>query len=404
MLLNFTHLNANISIALPASKSISNRALIINYLTNNNCVLNNLSTANDTIILQQALQEKGLVVNIGDAGTAYRFCTALFACTNIGKVKILTGTPHLRTRPISDLVTALNNLGANIAYTDKIGFGPLKITGQLITKNHIEINGNMSSQFISALCLIAPILPNGLTISIAQNMVSASYIKMTHKVQAEFGNMPSISENNITYLPQPYLHNSYNIENDWSSAAFFYGLIMLAPQTTIQLQLLKTKSIQGDANIANICIDFGINTLAIENDIIISNNHTIELKKNYDATEIPDGILPIIVACSILHPHITFTGLSTLVDKECNRIAALQTELYKIGIIANYQNEILSFKGAFNQNAIPHYNTYNDHRIAMSLAITALVLPNIYLDNTDCVSKSFPKFWEQLKALGLQIK
>jgi 3-phosphoshikimate 1-carboxyvinyltransferase len=403
MQISFTPLITATPIALPASKSISNRALIINYLTNNACTLLNVSTANDTIILQQALLETGLIVNVADAGTVYRFCTALFACTHINNIKILTGTPHLRERPIADLVNALNDLGAKIEYTDKIGCGPLKITGQLITKNTIEINGNLSSQFVSALCLIAPILPNGLHITIAQNMVSASYIKMTHLVQAQFGISPVFLNNTISYAPQAYKSAIFNIENDWSSAAFFYGLIMLAPKATIQLQNLTTNSIQGDAAIAIICKDFGIATSTLNNDIIISNYQNIQIKNSYNASEIPDGILPIIVACSILYPQVSFTGLSTLIDKECNRILALQTELLKIGIIVNYQNDILSFSGAFNSNAMPQYTTYNDHRIAMSLAITALVLPSIYLDNTACVAKSFPLFWQQLKVLGLQI-
>jgi 3-phosphoshikimate 1-carboxyvinyltransferase len=400
--LTFTKYNSNAIINLPASKSISNRALIINALTGNKCMITNLSTASDTIILQELLASPLMILNANDCGTAFRFITAYYATHATGRSRIITGAPHLRTRPIADLVNALQSIGCNICYMDKDGFAPIKITPTPITKNKIQIDGSKSSQFISALCLVAPCVPNGLAIEIIHSINSEPYINMTLQMMKQFGVDSTKTSNQILIKQSSYSAVNYTVENDWSSACFFYcALILLGQNTSLTIQNLSTTSIQGDKFIATVAIDFGITTIPKDANLIITNNGIKNIKANYHFSDFPDLAVPLIVVCALQFPTVTISGLQTLTLKECDRINALQTELAKVGVQLKYVNDILSFTGAFNNSKNVIFNVYNDHRIAMALSLICILNKNVSIDNESVVSKSFPTYWQELAKLAI---
>ncbi len=400
----------NGAVQLPASKSISNRALMIQAMSNEPVLLNNLSEAHDTILLKALLEtirntSGDLTLDVEDAGTPFRFLTA-FLSIQEGRTFLLTGTKRLCERPVNELITALQSIGADIAYYEKDGFAPLLIKGKKLFGGLIQIPGNISSQFISALCLIAPCLQNGLEIDILHQKVSASYIQMTLDIMREFGIQYSAGENNIHIPCQVYQGREYEIENDWSSATFFYSMAMIADKVQVKLTGLKKESSQGDSYIEKIVRHIGIDTIYTCQGLIIqkvSSRHTSH-PNEYDLSSQPDLAVPFIVACALKYPAIRITGIDHLELKESRRITALQTELDKINIKLLFSKGVLTFNTHRGNNHSMHisFHTYNDHRIAMALSMLTLAGYTVTLDDTVCVRKSFPSYFTQIHQLGIK--
>ena len=398
-------LSKNISgtIALPGSKSESNRALIINALSGNKSKLLNLSASRDTTILIEALSSDTTEINIHDAGTAMRFITAYFAATK--QNKIISGSDRMHERPIGILVDALKSLGANIEYLSNSGFPPLKINGSIseFKQNKIKISANISSQFISALLLIAPVLPAGLEIELEDKISSTPYILMTLDIMQHFGISSNFDGNIIRIKKQDYIPSEITIEPDWSNAAYWYSMAALSNDPAIFLKGLKCKSLQGDSIIKEMFLPFGITTefsdagaFITKSDDVISN-----FPELIDFSDNPDLAQTLIVLCAAKGIKCKFTGLESLKIKETDRIKALQTELLKFDIsLIEENNGVFSNKGFFNLNASPTIETYNDHRMAMAFAPLSLLCKNITIKDPQCVKKSYPSFWNDLKFTG----
>jgi 3-phosphoshikimate 1-carboxyvinyltransferase len=398
------------AVQLPASKSISNRVLMIQAMCKHEIHLDNLSEAHDTVILKNLLERikkttEDSTLDVEDAGTPFRFLTA-YACTQHGRNFVLTGSKRLCERPVRDLVEALQSIGADIEYLDKDGFAPLLIKGKKLQGGSIQIRGDVSSQFISALCLIAPSLQNGLHIEILQQKVSSSYIEMTLAVMREFGIQYTEASQQITIPQQDYTATNYCIENDWSSATFFYSMAIIADEAEITMNGLQEKSCQGDSRIQHIAKQFGVETIYESNNLIIRKKLTTPLAtdKIIDLSSQPDLAVPFIVACALKYPDIQVTGIKHLELKESKRITVLQDELKKINLALMYSNDLLTFQAIDTTTKADdiQFNTYNDHRIAMALSMLALADYTITLDNATCVEKSFPLFFTQLQQVGIK--
>jgi len=388
-------------IELPASKSISNRVLIIQSLCEEKFEIENLSQANDTLLLQKCLASIKETTQIQpiqaeDAGTPFRFLTA-YLSTLQDKLFLLSGNDRMNERPIVSLVDGLNCLGADISYSKKNGFPPLLIKGKKLQENKINIDSSESSQFVSALCLIAPTLQNGLTINVNEKTVSASYIDMTLSVMRDFGIEYQKTTNEIIIPTQKYVAKKYSVENDWSSACFFYAMAMIADEATITLTGLQMKSCQGDAFISALCQSFGIDTTFKNNNCIITKTEidNCQLSK-INLKDYPDLAIPFIVACAIKYPSVQIIGIAHLVHKESNRILALQNELQKVSIFLHYEHDTLTFENKMTEcnTRTINFNSYNDHRIVMSLNLFSLLGFTLHFDNKNCVKKSFPHYWE----------
>lgn len=399
-------------INLPASKSISNRVLIIQALCENSFQLNNLSDSTDTKVLLNALQNISKstsiqTIDVQDAGTSFRFLTAFLSCREKGEY-LLKGNERMHKRPIGDLVNALKMIGADISYMEQENFPPLLIKGRKLTGGTISISGNISSQFISALCLIAPVLEKGLDISIQGEAVSHPYIEMTLQLMILFGIQYTFQENHIVIPSQQYIAKDFITENDWSSATFFYAMAMLSESAIFQFDFLDEKSVQGDSYIRDFVGDFGIETIFTNGKTTIRKDKQVIISRIsgiYDFNAYPDMAIPMIVACAVKYPEIKFTGLKHLQYKESDRITALTTELKKTNIILQYEDDILSFD---NSNYRPskeviRFCTYDDHRIAMALSMLALEGYIVLLDNGECVKKSFPGYFEELGKIGFEV-
>jgi 3-phosphoshikimate 1-carboxyvinyltransferase len=398
------------AVQLPASKSISHRVLMIQAMCKQEIHLDNLSEAHDTVILKNLLERikkttEDSTLDVEDAGTPFRFLTA-YASTQHGRNFVLTGSKRLCERPVRDLVEALQSIGADIEYIDKDGFAPLLIKGKKLQGGSIQITGDVSSQFISALCLIAPSLKNGLHIDILHQKVSSSYIEMTLAIMREFGIQCTKTSHQINIPQQEYTATKYTIENDWSSATFFYSMAMIADEAEITINGLLQKSFQGDSMIQHIAKQFGVETIYDDHNLIIRKNHTtpISTSEVINLISHPDLAVPFIVACAIKYPSIQLTGIQHLELKESKRITALQNELKKINRALIYSDGILTCQkiAETNQSNEIEFNTYNDHRIAMALSMLALADYTITLDNATCVEKSFPFFFTQLQQVGIK--
>jgi 3-phosphoshikimate 1-carboxyvinyltransferase len=381
-------------IYLPASKSLSNRALLINALSNNSCTLHNLSNAEDTVAFTQMLQSTGLVLNANEAGTAMRFGTALFSVLNPGTLKIITGAPTLRKRPIADLVSALQSIGAQISYHDVQGELPISIKSAALAGGEVLINSGTSSQFVSALCMIAPVMQNGLHITLENEIVSEPYIKMTLGLMQYFGIQHQFVANKIIIAPQQYQAKAYTVEADWSSACFVYCFAILAKLKNVQLPHLNAESLQGDSYVASLAKDFGVSTQFSNEGVLLNYTGVMNISPHYNFNNCPDLAIPFIVTIALLSPSTTISGLSTLLHKESNRVAALQSELAKIGITIAYQNDCLSFSGTMHAPS-QAFESWNDHRIAMALSLISVFYP-IKIAQPNVVKKSFPNFWSQI--------
>ncbi len=396
-------INAKISIS--GSKSISNRLLIIREVLGLDYELINCSDAEDTVLLQKALlqikNKTAASINIHHAGTDMRFLTALLSCKN-GEW-VLTGSERMKQRPIGELVTALKQLGAEISYLEEEGFPPLKINGKELLGGSIEIDGSISSQFISALLLVAPSFKNGLELTIKNKIVSLPYITMTIGLLKQFGVDVKFQDSKITVLNlKPEIQNStFQIESDWSSASYWYCICALSNEATIELKYINENSLQADSILPKLFFDFGVNS-EFKNDKLILTKKQVEITNfNYDFSDCPDIAQTLAVTCFALGITANLTGLQTLKVKETDRILALKNELEKFGAKVDVsQNSMVIQKSLIVNRQSLIISTYGDHRMAMSFAPLALKVSSLQIEHPDVVTKSYPKFWEDLKVAG----
>ncbi len=392
----------NISINIGGSKSESNRMLILQAQFPN-IAIHNLSDSDDTTALQNGLQISNGEVDVHHAGTAMRFLTAYFSAKPNTEI-ILTGSQRMHERPIGILVDALKNLGADIEYLQNEGFPPLRIKGKALNKSEVVIQANVSSQYISALMLVAPMLPNGLQITLEGKTTSIPYIEMTLALLKKLGISGSFDGKIIRVTHTPKIKDAaITIESDWSSASYFYSLVALSENMEVTLTSYSEESLQGDAALVQIYASLGVET------IFNSSEKTITLtKKNselpdslmLDLANTPDLAQTIAVSCFGLGIGCNLTGLHTLKIKETDRLAALKNELEKLGATIEVDDNSLQLekRGAINTNV--HIETYQDHRMAMAFAPLS-VKTNLIVKNAEVISKSYPRFWEDLKKLGI---
>lgn len=393
------------TIQLPSSKSISNRALIISALGNGEHQLENLSDCDDTQVMIRALHaQPGETIDILAAGTAMRFLTAYLSVTQGDR--IITGTQRMQQRPIQVLVNALRELGAHIDYVANEGFPPLRIQGTTLTKSHITLPGNISSQYISALLMIGPSLKNGLKITLTGEIISRPYINLTLQLMKDFGGKANwVNDRELLVEPQPYSSIPFYVESDWSASSYWYQIAALSNEANITLPGLFEKSYQGDSQVAPIFRSLGVETIYRDKTISLRKNGKPIERLEYDFINQPDLAQTFVVTCALLGIPFRFSGLQSLKIKETDRIAALICEMKKLGyILQESEGSILSWEGERcerNQEAI---DTYEDHRMAMAFAPACIVLPDICINDPHVVTKSYPRYWEDLQKAGFIIK
>jgi len=391
-------------IRITGSKSETNRLLILQSLYKNLSILN-VSESDNSKYLSVGLENREGVIDIHHAGTAMRFLTAYFACKANSEV-ILTGSDRMKERPISILVDALRDLGAQIEYVEREGFPPLKISGTAVTKSNLEIKANVSSQYISALMLVAPSLPNGLKIDLVGQITSVPYIEMTLSLLKRIGVSGSLRGNTIEISNLREIEETIlTVESDWSSASYFYSWVALSENTSVTLQQYRGDSLQGDAALQDIYKELGVKTnfSASEGSISLSKQRGLSTKNLYlDLSNTPDLAQTIAVTCFGLNIGCELTGLHTLKIKETDRLVALKTELEKLGakVIITENSLRLVPQNRMLQNI--EIDTYNDHRMAMAFAPLAQKIP-LSINDPKVVSKSYPKFWDDLKTVGVTI-
>ena len=396
----------NGTIKLPASKSISNRALIIYALSGSSILPKNLSDCDDTEVIINALQHNPYEIDIKAAGTAMRFMTAYLSVKE-GEEHVLTGTQRMKHRPISVLVDALRCLGADISYVGEEGFPPLRIKGQKLQGGLLEVPGNISSQYISALLMIGPLLDKGLTLKLKGDIISRPYIDLTLWTMREFGADADWSDfDTITVNPKPYQEREYYIENDWSAASYWYEMMALTEDDNDEIQLtgLMDGSKQGDSSVRYIFSLLGVKTIfatkqeGVPTTIMLRHSHRCVPRLEYDFTNSPDLAQTFIVCCALKNVHFHFSGLSTLKIKETDRIEAMKAEMRKLGYIIHDANNCeLYWDGERCEPALEAgIDTYEDHRMALSIAPAAFKTEGLLINNPHVVSKSYPRFWDDL--------
>lgn len=393
------------AISLDGSKSISNRALIIQALCPQACTIRRLSTSDDTIALQNALRQSTQIVDVGAAGTTMRFLTAFFAAQE-GADRILTGTQRMKQRPIGVLVDALRALGADITYLEQEGFPPLHIKGQKLLGGTIRISANVSSQYISALLLIAPLLEKGISIELEGTIVSRTYLQMTLQLMQYFGANYSWIENTICVEPMPYQAKDFTVEADWSAASYYYAMVAFSKQADVQLMGLYTQELQGDSQLVQMMAHFGVQTKFIAGGIQLQKKAYQPTPFVYDFVTCPDIAQTLAVVCTGLATTAQFSGLITLSIKETDRTAALQTELAPFGghFVGKGNQWQLSLPNGFQNTPSHIIPTYHDHRMAMAFAPLAMQCPDgIMIDDPMVVTKSYPKFWEDIQQFGFVV-
>lgn len=391
----------SITINLPASKSISNRALIIAALSNSKMPIDNLSEARDTQTMLRLLDSNDSLLDVLDAGTTMRFLTSYLAITN--QKKILTGTERMQERPIKILVDALLSLGAKIEYQKKEGFPPVKIDGfQTKNHDHLKIRGDVSSQYISSLLMIAPLLQRGLTLELTGKIGSRPYIEMTLDVMKSYGVQSSFIENKVIIDHQKYRPTSYRVEPDWSAASYWYSLIALSDTSEVFINDLAATSIQGDSKIEKIMQSLGVKTVFEEAGAKLSKcSHESTFK--YDFTDCPDLAQTVAVICAAKGIKGEFLGLESLKIKETDRVMALQNELIKIGATLTEDGDhwfLLPDLSTASKSL--EIKTYEDHRMAMAFAPLCL-RSELTIENPSVVSKSYPSFWDDLSLIGVSM-
>ena len=406
-----TRLEATIS--LPASKSISNRALVIHALSGGNNLPSNLSDCDDTEVIVNALRNMPEEIDIKAAGTAMRFMTAYLSVMQ--GTHVLTGTERMKHRPISILVDALRKLGADIEYVGTEGYPPLRITGQTLNGGLLEIPGNVSSQYISALLMIAPMLKEGMTLHLLGDIISRPYIDLTLWMMGEFGADAEWTGNDtITVKPQPYRSRDYFIESDWSGASYWYEMMALCGDGLSEVRLtgLMDGSKQGDSIARYIFSLLGVKTqfeskqAGIAQTVTLKQSGRCVPRLEYDFRNAPDLAQTFVVTCAAKDIPFHFKGLSTLKIKETDRIEALKTEMRKLGYVLEDRNDSeLLWDG---ERCEPDFgqgiDTYEDHRMALAFAPYAFLHDGLVINNPQVVTKSYPHYWEDLRLAGFKIE
>ncbi len=399
---------------LPASKSLSNRLLMIRALSDQDFPIENLSLSEDTRLLVKLLaniksgcrQKKYTELDTANAGTVLRFLTAYLAFQPGNW--ILTGSERMKQRPVGVLVEALKILGADIEYLGKLGFPPLIVHGKDLKGHEIRINPGISSQYISALMMIAPKLPRGLTILMQGNSVSTPYIEMTAGLMKFFGAGVTFNKDCIHVDPGIYHPHPFTVEADWSAAAFWYELASMADNVDLELNGLSKNSLQGDAILSSMFQNFGVHTIFYENSIKLNKieNNTNEYFFNFN--DYPDIAPAVMTTCAMLGLHGRFEGLKSLKIKETDRLLALKNEFIKLGIliaVSDTDIPILEMKASqVIQGTDLVFETYGDHRMAMTFAMLAIATGPVKIINPRVVNKSYPSFWEHLQLVGFEIK
>ena len=396
-------------IKITGSKSETNRLLLLQALYPN-LILENTSNSDDSEVMLSCIKNFQLpassfqLFDVHHAGTAMRFLTAYFSIQE-GRELVITGSSRMKERPIKILVDALNRLGATIEYEENEGFPPLRIKGKKLTQNKVSLPANVSSQYISALLLIAPKLENGLEITLEGSITSVPYIKMTLALLNEIGVKTSFVGNKITVCHAKLVSASqFTIESDWSSASYWYAIIALSEiGTQVTLSSYKENSLQGDSALVEIYKDFGVETIFKDNSITIHKLNDCQLSRvDYQLNNCPDIAQTIAVTCFGLGIACHLTGLHTLKIKETDRLEALKTELSKLGAIIVVSENSLTLNQSNRILSDIKISTYQDHRMAMAFAPLALKVPLI-IEDAEVVSKSYPTFWENLKMIGFEI-
>jgi 3-phosphoshikimate 1-carboxyvinyltransferase len=412
--------SVNGEVHLTGSKSECNRALVIEALSGDKVRVENISDAADAVTLSKVLgltlQTVGYesspitheldrkIVNIGPAGTAMRFLTAYYTLQD--EEVVLTGSERMKQRPIGILVDALRKLGAEISYEENDGFPPIRIKGNIQqATSSISIKGDISSQYITALLLIAPKLPQGLELHIEGDLTSRPYVEMTLAMLEQAGIKHEWNDNVISIANQEFKETVLPVEPDWSAASYWYAIAALAKTADLFLHGLTPYSLQGDSVIGEIMANFGITSQFRDGGVHLKKEAKTITRKNFDLKKCPDLAQTVVVVCAALGHEATFTGLETLKIKETDRVKALQNELAKIGVKLIEDNETytLDCSGKFIPDRI-FINTYDDHRMAMAFAPLALVVPEIEFEDAPVVEKSYPAFWTDLEKVGFEVK
>lgn len=396
------------TVQLPGSKSISNRALIMAELAGVAAKVQQLSDADDTVLLKKHLSfirtcgSSGIptIFDVKNAGTVARFLTA-YLVSHEGEW-LVTGTERMKERPIGVLVNALTKLGARITYADKVGFLPIRIIGNEIHGGEISIETSMSSQYVSAILIIGPYLEDGLKMNFVGDLVSKPYINMTVEMMKAFGAQVTLHDDCVIVSPQPYNTIEYQVEADWTSAAYWYELAALSKQSDLVIPGLARNSIQGDKVLADLYEMLGVRTVFEEGAIRLLSSGDVASHFTYDFTGCSDLALSVITTCAALKVKGTFTGIKNLKYKESDRLKSLTIELLKIGAVLTCENDRCHL--TFVKEAIDHdltFDTYHDHRMAMSFAPLLMKYPSIRINDSGVVEKSYPTFWNELSKLGV---
>ena len=412
-------------ISLPASKSISNRMLLLRTLSGGRIRLHNISDCDDTIAMEQGLKSAKVrelessegqlpaIIDIGAAGTAMRFLTAYFATTE-GQDVVITGTERMRHRPIGVLVDALRSMGADISYDGENGYPPLHIKGRQLEGGTISLPGNVSSQYISALLMVAPAMQKGLTLNIVGEVISRPYICITTSLMRRFGiSIEEPDNHTIIVRPGKYQGGEYTIENDWSAASYWYEILALAPQGEVRLHGLFADSLQGDSCVSRLFEPLGITTEFDENGAVLwkSLRDNDQRSITNDLTTCPDLAQTMVATCCGMGIAFRFSGLQSLRIKETDRLLALRQELGKLGYQINeHDGSVLESGAKKSEIANSHLSdisidTYNDHRMAMCMAPLAVLCEDgLIVNDAQVVSKSYPTFWDDLKTAGYGVE
>lgn len=393
------------TITLTGSKSICNRALIIRAFSGLDYPIHRIAAAKDTQTLMSLIENDGAIYDAGPAGTTFRFMTAYLAMQS--GTQTLTGSERMKQRPIGVLVEALNSLGADIEYIEKEGYPPLKINAPSTSfgqNNKVSIPANVSSQYISALLMAAPTLPNGLELTLEGKIVSRPYIQMTLNLMSYFGAKYDWIENVITVQPKAYEAREFTVEADWSAASYYYIMAAFADECDLQLNGLFEESVQGDSVLQDMMTHFGVVSTFNETGVHLSKQKGSATPFVYDFLECPDVAQSLAVVCGGLNVKGHFSGLETLKIKETDRVAALTNELAKVGVaFTELEDGSCTVEGqARLLENVPQFATYEDHRMAMAFAPLAMIIDAVKVEEPNVVVKSYPDYWKDLASLGFE--
>ncbi len=396
-------------VSLPGSKSISNRLLVMQAFSQSKVQFNNLSDSDDTRLLKFYLERIAscatsslpLVIDAANAGAPLRFLAAYLSVKK--GLWLLTGNERMRKRPVEGLVLALQELGADVEYAGEKGFPPLRITGKRLAGDSVAVDASVSSQFVSALMLIAPYLKKGLHLRLTKKPVSFAYIEMTAKLMAQHGIVTEASQERVEVLPGVYKMETVTVEPDWSAASYWYLLASLSGSTEIFLPGLLSDSIQGDRVVAKVFDQLGVSTRYENGGIRLSNRQDFQTAFSYDFSSCPDLVPAVMACCAGKGIRASLTGIAHLRHKESDRIASMKTELEKTGVVvkATAQTVELIPSGKELEKTGCVFDTHGDHRLAMALSPLMLKLKEVQINDPEVVSKSYPRFWKDLERLGI---